>query len=149
MSQYKFSVSSFIPAPPAVVYGIIADYKNGHPKILPKPPFVSLVVEKGGIGAGSILKVQMKVAGKLQTFQTVVTEPEPGRVLVETNDTGYITTFTVEPHDNEKNSYVTFTTEIPDDSKLSKKIEFFFSKMILPAVYKKELENLSRLVSTL
>ncbi len=147
MSGYKFSVSSLISAPPEIVYGIIADYKNGHPKILPNPPFVSLVVLKGGYGAGSVLQVQMKVAGKLQTFKTTVTEPEPGRVLVETNDTGYMTTFTVKPRDDGKNSFVTFTTEIPGDSKLLKRIEFFFSKMILPAVYKKELEMLNEFAS--
>lgn len=147
MINYRFSVSAFIQSAPKNVYDIIADYKNGHPKILPKPPFVSLVVEKGGFGAGSVLKVQMKVAGKLQTFKTIVTEPEPGRVLLETNDTGYITIFTVEPRDNDKNSYVTFTTEIPSNSKLSKKIEFFFSKMILPAVYKKELQMLAEVAA--
>lgn len=147
MINYKFSVSALIQSAPKIVYGIIADYRNGHPKILPKPPFVSLVVEKGGVGQGSVLKVQMKVAGKLQTFKTVVTEPEPGRVLVETNDTGYITTFRVEPYDNGKSSYVTFTTEISDKSKLSKKIEFFFSKRILPAVYKKELQMLAEVAA--
>jgi hypothetical protein len=147
MMNYRFSVSALIQSAPKNVYGIIADYKNGHPKILPNPPFVSLVVEKGGVGEGSVLKVQMKVAGKLQSFKTVVTEPEPGRVLVETNDTGYITTFTVEPHDNGKSSYVTFTTEIPSNSRLSKKIEFFFSKRILPAVYKKELQILAEVAA--
>lgn len=147
MPEYNFSVSSIISAPPGIVYGIIADYRNGHPKILPNPPFVSLTVEKGGIGSGSVLEVQMKVAGKLQTFKTVVTEPDPGRVLVETNDTGYITTFVVEPHGDGKKSKVTFTTEIPNDSKLSKKIEFFFSKIILPAVYKKELQLLAECVA--
>lgn len=144
MREYKFSVSSLIPAPPEIVYGIIADYKNGHPNILPNPPFVLLKVEKGGLGAGSVLEVQMKIAGKLQTFKTVVTEPEPGRVLVETNDTGYITTFVVDSRDDGKKSYVTFTTEISNDAKLSKKIEFFFSKLILRAVYKKELQLLAK-----
>ncbi|MCK7526522.1 MAG: hypothetical protein MZV64_57455 [Ignavibacteriales bacterium] len=88
-------------------------------------------------------KVQMKVAGKLQTFKTVVTEPEPGRILVETNDTGYITTFTVEPREDAKSSYVTFTTEIPGDSKFSKKIRILFTKFYLPLVYKKELQMLA------
>lgn len=147
MGKYKFSVSSLIPAPPGIVYEIIADYKNGHPKILPNPPFVSLTVEEGGIGAGSVLEVKMKVAGKLQTFKTVVTEPEPGRVLVETNDTGYITTFNVEPYDDGNKSNVSFTTEIANDSSLLKKIEFFFSKMILPAVYKKELQLLAEVAT--
>lgn len=59
--------------------------------------------------------------GRLQTFNTIVSEPEPGRVLVETNDTGYITTFTVDPKNDGKYSYVTFTTEIQENSNLLKK----------------------------
>jgi len=114
---------------------------------LPKPPFVSLTVEKGGVGAGTVLHVKMKVMGKLQAFNTIVTEPEPGRVLVETNDTGYITTFTIDPQNDGKYSYVTFTTEITKSSNLLKRIEFFFSKQFLPLVYKKELENLSKIAA--
>lgn len=147
MSSNKFSVSAKISSSPKVVYGIIADYRNSHPKILPKPPFVSLIVEQGGVGAGTIARVQMKVMGKLQTFRTVVTEPEPGKVLVETNDTGYITTFTVEPCDNGKNSFVTFTTEISDSSSFVKKLEFRLTKLLLIPVYKKELKNLAEFAS--
>ena len=54
---------------------------HGHPQILPKPPFVSLEVEKGGIGAGTVIRIAMRVLGRLQTFGAVITEPEPGRVL--------------------------------------------------------------------
>jgi hypothetical protein len=144
MIEYKFSVSLLIPSPPQTVYNIIADYREGHPKILPDPPFVSLDIDKGGFGNGTVLRVKMKVFGKLQEFKTVVTEPEPGHILVETNDTGYITTFTVDPRENGKQCFVTFTTEISKNSGVAKKIEFFFSRMFLPLVYKKELENLSQ-----
>lgn len=147
MSNYKFSVSKLINASPKIVYSIIADYKDSHPKILPKPPFVSLVVEQGGFGAGTVARVQMKVMGKIQTFRTEVSEPEPGRVLVETNDTGYITTFTVDSRVNGKNSFVTFTTEISNKSGLLKKIEFRLSKLLLIPVYQKELDNLERLAN--
>lgn len=147
MSNYKFSVSKLINASPKIVYSIIADYRDAHPKILPKPPFVSLVVEHGGLGAGTVARVQMKVMGRTQTFRTEVSEPDPGRVLVETNDTGYITTFMVEPHNDGKNSFVTFTTEISNKSGLLKKIEFRLSKLLLIPVYQKELENLERLAN--
>ena len=147
MAKYKFSVSSLIPSPPKKVYSIIADYNNGHPQILPKPPFVSLTVEKGGVGAGTVLIVKMKVMGKLLAFKTIVTEPEPGRVLVETNDTGYITTFTVDPKNDGTYSYVTFTTELAKNSSTLKRIEFFISKQYLPLVYKKELENLAEIAA--
>lgn len=147
MSNYKFSVSKLINASPKIVYSIIADYRDAHPKILPKPPFVSLLVEHGGLGAGTVARVQMKVMGRTQTFRTEVSEPDPGRVLVETNDTGYITTFMVEPHNDGKNSFVTFTTEISNKSGLLKKIEFRLSKLLLIPVYQKELENLERLAN--
>jgi hypothetical protein len=145
--MHKFSVSALIESDPQIIYSIIADYNDGHQKILPKPPFVSLVVEAGGKGEGTIVLVQMKVLGKLQVFRTVVSEPEPGRVLVETNDTGYITTFTVEPRDDGKLSYVNFTTEISDDAGLLKKLEFRLSKLLLVPVYNKELEKLAEVAA--
>jgi len=143
MATKKFSVSALIESTPQIVYSIIADYNLNHPMILPKPPFVSLKVEKGGIGAGTEMIVKMEMFGKLQSFRAVVTEPEPGRILVETTDTGYITTFTVEPRDEGKNSYVTFTTELAENSGLMKKIEFWMTSKLLRPVYKKELEILN------
>ena len=143
MSNYRFSVSKLIDSPPRIVYSIIADYREAHPKILPKPPFVSLVVEQGGVGAGTVVRVQMKVVGKVQTFRTVVSEPVPGRTLIETNDTGYVTTFTVDPQSDGKKSFVTFTTEISASSGLIKKLEFKLSKIFLIPVYKKELITLA------
>ena len=126
-----------------MVYRILADYKDGHPKILPKPPFVSLEVKEGGFGAGTVMLVRMKVMGRLQSYTSVVSEPEPGRLLIETNDTGYITTFSVEPKENNKKSLVAFTTEIPRGSALMKKLEFHLTKLFLIPVYKKELKLLA------
>lgn len=143
MSEYKFSVSKLIHSSSSVIYNIIADYQKGHPKILPRPPFVSLEVIEGGTGAGTVMQVTMKIMGRSQSFKSVVSEPEPGRVLIETNDTGYITTFRVEPAEADKKSLVTFTTEIPGNSSLLKKLEFRLSKLLLIPVYKKELELLA------
>jgi hypothetical protein len=101
MTQQRIAASALIQAPAQQVYAIIADYRNGHPRILPKPYFVSLTVEQGGVGAGTMVTFQMKVMGSWQTFHAVITEPEPGRVLVETDSSaGTVTTFTVDPRDN-------------------------------------------------
>jgi len=143
MATKKFSVSALIESAPKIVYSVIADYNIGHPTILPRPPFVSLKVEKGGIGAGTEMIVKMKMFGREQSFRAVVTELEPGRVLVETTDTGYITTFIVEPRDNGKNSYVTFTTELAENLGLGKRIEFWLTARLLTPVYKKELKKLA------
>lgn len=143
MATHQFSASALIPAPSDVLYAIIADYHHGHPEILPKPPFVGLEVEQGGIGEGTVIRVQMKVLGQRQTFRAVVTEPESGRVLVETNDTGYVTTFTVEPRENGRQAFVTIATEIIGRTGLLAMLERWFVSRLLRPVYARELEQLA------
>ncbi len=58
MAKHSFSVSALIDAPAAKVYGIIADYREGHPSILPKPFFGSIQIERGGTGAGTVISFQ-------------------------------------------------------------------------------------------
>src|SRR5579864_4473795 len=85
MASYSVSGSLRIAAPPARIYGIIADYHRGHPTILPKQ-FRNLRVESGsGIGAGTTIRFEVTVMGKTDRYKAIVSEPEPGRVLVEKN----------------------------------------------------------------
>src|SRR5437773_7574984 len=87
-----------IDARPEQLYAIITDYRVGHPAILPKPYFTELTVEKGGQGAGTVLWVSLRAFGKDYRYHQLVTEPEPGRVIVETDiETGQYSTFTFEP----------------------------------------------------
>ena len=81
--------------------------------------------------------------GRLQTFRATITEPEPGRVLVETNDTGYVTTFTVDPRAEGQHAYVTITTEMTGKGGLFASLERWFVKRLLQPVYVKELEQLA------
>jgi hypothetical protein len=148
MAAHQFSASALIHAPAQDLYAIIADYHQGHPQILPKPPFVSLVVEQGGIGTGTVIRVYMRVLGQLQSFCSVVTEPEPGRVLVETNDNGYITTFTVEPRADGQHAYVTIATEITGRAGVLGALERWFVTRLLRPVYVKELGQLAAVAAT-
>src|SRR3954452_24399967 len=102
------SASATIPARRDRVYSLISNYKDGHPRILPKQ-FTNLTVEQGGTGAGTVIRFQMSVFGRRQTLRAAITEPEPGRVLVETDlDTnGAVTTFTVNPGSAPADSQVT------------------------------------------
>lgn len=98
MSLHTITETALINAPAERVYAILADYRNGHPHILPRKYFLSLNVEQGGSGAGTVISFTMRVMGRTQEFRAAVTEPEPGRVLVETNTpNGAVTTFTVQP----------------------------------------------------
>ena len=111
MADIYVASSAVIPAPPAIVYGVIADYRAGHPNILPPKYFRNLQVEEGGIGAGTSITFQVRILGRSHRLFARISEPEPGRRLDETYpDTGMVTTFTVDPENAGTRSRVTITT---------------------------------------
>ncbi len=84
-------------APAETVYGYIADMREHHPRFLP-PAFSGFQVESGGVGAGTVIRYKLTAGGRTREFRAQVAEPEPGKILTE-SDTGSssVTTFTVSP----------------------------------------------------
>jgi len=146
--KHTVSASASIPARRDRVYSLISNYKDGHPRILPKQ-FTNLTVEQGGTGAGTVIRFQMSVFGRKQMLRAAVTEPEPGRILVETDlDTnGAVTTFTVNPGSAPADSHVTISTEIPVRAGFLGKIERTLTTLLLRPIYIKELQNLARVAT--
>ena len=146
--KHIVSASATIPARRERVYSLIANYNDGHPRILPRQ-FTSLVVEQGGVGTGTIIRFQMSVFGKKQTFRAAITEPEPGRVLVETglDANRAVTTFTVNPGGAPADSHVTISTQLPVRSGVLGKIERTLTTLLLRPMYVKKLENLARVAT--
>ena len=132
------TATAWMSAAPARVYGLIADYRNGHPKILPRE-FRQLTVEQGGVGEGTIIAFAMQVFGRLRRSRAAITEPEPGRVLVETalDGSGVVTTFTVNAARG--GSEVTISTVLPNTNWVERKVAAWF----LRGVYRKELALLA------
>lgn len=133
-----------IDAHPEAIYGVLSDYRVGHQAILPKPYFTEVVVEQGGQGAGTVMWVHMRIYGKTYHYHQIVSEPQPGRVLVETNLDGAVTTtFTIEPLEGGRRSRVTIAT----DSKPSPGFAGWMEKLMQPAIargiYQKELLKLA------
>ena len=86
-----------VHAPADRVYGYIRDFNHHHRYFLP-PEFSGFVIEEGGVGAGTVHRFTLTLAGKPRTARMRVDEPVPGRVLTETDSTsGLVTTFSVEP----------------------------------------------------
>lgn len=143
MSTYRVEAQAVVPAPAERAYAILADYRNGHPRILP-PQFESLEIEEGGVGAGTVIRVRMRVMGKEQKYHLAVTEPEPGRVLAETDiDTGVVTTFTVEPETGGPSCRVTIATELPARGGPLGAIERMVTSAVARRIYARELELLA------
>jgi len=144
LSYIHVSASRQIGAPPDRVYAILADYHQAHPGILPKQFFRRLEVEEGGVGAGTRTKLEVQFMGTTRTMHHVVSEPMPGRVLVETDVNGTsITTFTVDPVGNGLQCTVTIDTEIKSHDGFLSLLARPLATLMLRRVYLQELALLA------
>jgi hypothetical protein len=142
--RHQVTAWAHIKEAPKNVYAVIADYRNGHPRIVPDA-FSGMTVERGGVGDGTIIRFRMRVFGRTQSFRAAVTEPEPGRILVETDldSNGAVTTFTVNPGAAPGTSDVIITTELPVRSGPLGALERFLTTRFLRPLYVKELALLA------
>jgi len=114
MDTYEIHVSKTIKADAELIYRVLSDYHNEHPRILPKPYFAATEVEQGGVGAGTVVRVQMNVMGMVSHLRLFVTEPVPGREIHEEDPAaGIKTIFTVEPAPDHGYSHVSIRTIPP------------------------------------
>jgi hypothetical protein len=145
MGQITVQAASVLDARPEDVYTTIADYQHGHPNILPKEHIYDLKVEQGGYGAGTIIRFKFKVLGVAQSFHQRISEPEPGRVLVEQDidsARNATTSFTVTPLENGQKSYAEISTTINTSPGLMGLVERIIVPIVNPRVYRKELKLL-------
>jgi hypothetical protein len=146
MNSYRAEETAVIDAPPTQVYGVIADYHEGHPAILPSRYFSEMTVTQGGQGDGTVALVKMNVFGAKSLFQMTVTEPEPGRVLREEDAAaGVVTTFTVDPVNGGAQSRVTITTIARTSPGLRGWLEKWLNPVITRRIYREELAQLARI----
>lgn len=117
---FEVAATRTIAAPPGAVYAVFADYRGAHPRILPPRFFTGLTVEEGGYGAGTVIDVGGRFAGRTRVIRGVVTEPEPGRLLVESYPAErMVTSFRVDSgpggdaSDEPYGSVVTIATVLP------------------------------------
>jgi hypothetical protein len=148
LTRHRVTASARIAAAPKRVYDVLADYRQGHRHILPKR-FSDVTVERGGFGAGTIIRYRLRLGGRTRTFRSAVTEPDPGRVLAETNLEGRVavTTFTVATEGAGEMSNVTIATELPVRSGMCGAIERFLTTQTLGPLYREELRRLALFVS--
>jgi hypothetical protein len=139
MSSYTVESTARVHAPAAVAYGLIADYRNGHPHILPPKYFRKLTVEAGGVGAGTRISFEMGAMGTWRRAVAEVSEPEPGRVLHERLTTDAVETwFVVEPVDGGACD-VTIRTTLRTRGGIVGGIERLATTAFLRRVYRAEL----------
>lgn len=143
MATVRASAWRRISAPASRVYAILADYNQQHPRILPSA-FSEWRVEEGGTGAGTIVSFGIKAGGRNRRYRMRVEEPQPGRVLTETDlDSSLVTTFTVVP-EGEAACRVRIETVWQGAGGGGGFFERLFAPRVLQRLYTEELSNLDR-----
>jgi hypothetical protein len=134
------SAEGTVDAPAETVYGYIADMREHHPHFLP-PAFSDFRVESGGIGAGTVIRYKLTAGGRTREFRAKVAEPEPGRILTE-SDTGSssVTTFTVSPRGAV--SLVQISSTWDGAGGIGGLFERMFAPRVLRAIFADELKRL-------
>ncbi len=147
MPEIYVTAERQVAAPAERVYRILADYTH-HQRILP-PAFSDFTIEKGGVGAGTVVSFKVTAAGVTQFHRDTVAEPEPGRVLTETNDRGKLTTFTVTPigGPTSDRTLVKIETRWPARG-LQGLVERLVAPRMLRGLFMDELERLERYAQT-
>lgn len=131
-----------MPAPAQTVYAYLADMREHHPRFLP-PAFSDFTVESGGVGAGTVTRFKLNAGGRSREYRMEVSEPEPGRVLSESDmNSTLVTTFTVSPEGDQSRVQIVTTWQGAGG------IGGFFERMFAPravrGIYEDELERLDR-----
>lgn len=128
-----------LAAPPELLYLCLANYRDHHrPDGFLPDAFSDFEVIRGGVGAGTEASWTVTTGGRPRAIRAKITEPEPGRVLLETAD-GVQTTFTVDPAPD--GATVRFETVI-DDPGVQGVLTRLFAERLLRPVYEDELTRL-------
>jgi uncharacterized protein YndB with AHSA1/START domain len=140
MAKIVVSAERVIDAPAEAVYRYVADMREHHPHFLPTA-FSDFQVESGGTGAGTITRFKVTAGGRTRDYRMEVGEPEPGRVLTESDTaSSLVTTTTVTPRDGA--SLVRITTSWDGAGGIGGFFERRFAPKAMRAIYADELNRL-------
>jgi hypothetical protein len=140
MGTITVSAERTVDAPAATVYHLIADMRAHHPHFLP-PAFSGFQVESGGVGDGTITRFTVTAGGRARQYRMRVAEPEPGRVLTESDTaSSLVTATTVTPHGS--TSLVRITTTWDGAGGIGGFFERLFAPRAMRGIYADELERL-------
>jgi hypothetical protein len=146
MGQITASAQATVAAPADVTYRLIADVAQ-RPKFLPDS-FSGFEVVSGGVGEGTVHKFDFQAPGRpVRSYLMDVTEPEPGKVLVDTDrNSSLVTRFTVTPQGQQ--CEVSITTTWTGAGGIGGFFERIFAPKALRGIYADELARLDAYART-
>jgi hypothetical protein len=140
VARIVVSAQSTVDAPSDTVYRYIADMREHHPRFLP-PAFSDFRVESGGVGAGTVTRFKVTAGGRSREYRMMVGEPEPGRILTESDTaSSLVTTTTVSPQGAA--SLVQISSSWDGAGGIGGLFERMFAPRVMRAIYADELKRL-------
>lgn len=140
MAKVEASAERTIDAPADAVYRYIADMHQ-HAQFLP-PEFSDFRVEEGGVGEGTVTTFTVTAGGRTRAYRMRVTEPVPGRTLVESDaNSSLVTTYNVEPQGGK--SQVRIATSWDGASGIGGFFERTFAPKAMHRIYASALDRLN------
>jgi hypothetical protein len=140
MAVVVASAQGAVNAPADQVYGYIADMREHHPNFLP-PAFSDFQVESGGVGAGTVARFTVTAGGRSRQYRMTVAEPEPGRILTESDSgSSLVTRFTVTPEGD--TSRVEITSSWQGAGGIGGFFERLFAPRAMRGIYDDEIRRL-------
>jgi ribosome-associated toxin RatA of RatAB toxin-antitoxin module len=142
MSQLRVGVERLVDAPAEDVFGLVADMRIHHPRFL-SPAFSDFEVETGGVGAGTVTRFTLTAGGRRRRYRMRVDEPEPGRVLTESDmGSSLSTTWTVTQVDGKSRVRIASTWD--GARGIGGVFERLFAPRVVRGIYSDTLERLNR-----
>lgn len=140
MGTINVEAERAVGAPAGDVYSYIADMREHHPHFLPAA-FSDFAVEEGGVGAGTVTHFTVTAGGRSRQCRMHISEPEPGRVLTESDaNSSLVTSFTVTPAG--PTSVVRITTTWKGASGVGGFFERTFAPRAMRGIYSDALDRL-------
>lgn len=142
MATLEASADRILHAPADLVYAYVAGLEEHRRHYLPEA-YGDFEVVSGGTGEGSVVRFRITAGGRSRAYEMTVAEPEPGRVLTESDaHSSLVTTFTVLPQDAE--SRVRISTTWKGAGGVGGVFERLFAPRVLRRLHADELERLER-----
>lgn len=141
MGRITVKQEGTVGAPAELTYRLIADDEH-HRHFLPEG-FSNFEVLEGGVGAGTLHRFTLTAGKRVREYVMRVDEPEPGRVITESDGgSSLVTSFTVTPDGD--SCRVEIRTQWDGAGGIGGFFERTFAPKVMRRMYADELRRLDR-----
>ncbi len=146
MSKIRIEAERVVDATPTTIMGFLSDYKVNRPTILPSA-YEGYTVEKGGRGAGTVVRYVLNAGRRQRPYRLVVATPSKENLVEQDSSSSLVNTWTVSPGPGSNQSHVSLATEWEGSGGVGGFFERTFAPRVLRRLYADILERLARAVA--